>query len=35
MATRAEITTKYAKAYKKATKRTKEAVLDEVVAVTG
>ncbi|WP_209325920.1 integrase catalytic domain-containing protein [Brevibacterium renqingii] len=35
MATRAEITTKYAKAYKKATKKTKGAVLDEVVAVTG
>lgn len=35
MATRAEITTKYAKAYKKAAKKTKGAVLDEVVAVTG
>ena len=35
MATRAEITTKYAKAYKKATKKTKGAVLGEVVAVTG
>ncbi len=35
MATRAEITTKYAKEYKKASKKTKGAVLDEVVAVTG
>lgn len=33
MATRAEITTKYAKAYKMATKKTKGTVLDEVVAV--
>lgn len=35
MAARAEITTKYTKAYKKATKKIKGAVLDEVVAVTG
>lgn len=35
MATRAEITTKYAREYAKAAKKTKGAVLDEVVAVTG
>jgi hypothetical protein len=35
MATRAEITTKYAREYAKASKKTKGAVLDEVVAVTG
>jgi len=35
MQSRAEITTKYAKAYKKATKKDKGRVLDEVVAVTG
>ncbi|NJC58139.1 hypothetical protein [Brevibacterium marinum] len=35
MATRTEITTKYARQYKKASKKNKGAVLDEVVAVTG
>ncbi|MCF2572115.1 hypothetical protein [Brevibacterium sp. UCMA 11754] len=35
MATRAEITTKYARQYKKASKKNKGAVLKEVVAVTG
>ncbi|WP_131259978.1 hypothetical protein [Brevibacterium aurantiacum] len=35
MATRAEITTKYARQYKKATKKNKSAVLNEVIAVTG
>lgn len=35
MATRADITTKYAKAYKKATKKTKGTLLDQIVAVTG
>ncbi len=35
MQSRAEITTKYAKAYKKASKKDKGRVLDEVVAVTG
>ncbi|MGZ1492641.1 hypothetical protein [Brevibacterium sediminis] len=35
MATRAEITTKYAREYAKAAKKTKGVVLDEVVAVTG
>lgn len=35
MATRAEITTKYARQYKKASKKNKGAVLNEVIAVTG
>ena len=35
MATRAEITTKYAKAYTKATKKNKGTILGEVIAVTG
>ena len=35
MATRAEVTSKYAKAYAKASKKDKGRVLDEVVAVTG
>lgn len=35
MATRAEITTKYARQYKKTLKKNKGAVLDEVIAVTG
>lgn len=35
MTTRAEITTKYAKTYTKAPKKTKSAILNEVIAVTG
>lgn len=35
MATRAENTTKYAKQYKKATRKTKVAMVDGVVAATG
>lgn len=35
MATRTEITTKYAKEYKKASRKTKSTILNEVIAVTG
>ena len=35
MASRAEITTRYAKAYARASKRDKGAILDQVVEVTG
>ena len=35
MTSRAEVTTKYAKAYAKASKKDKGRVLDEVVSVTG
>ena len=35
MASRAEITTRYAKAFKAADRRTKGRILDEVVSVTG
>ena len=35
MTSRAEVTTKYAKAYAKASKKDKGRVLDQVVAVTG
>lgn len=35
MATRAEVTTTYARQYKKASKKNKEVVLNEVIALTG